>query len=80
MNSAKPQVAQWSTTCFGLSADTSPMELESLQAHLNTCKSMRGGQFGWQYSAREVTRFLSGRVISSLLVLVLVLSIVASVL
>lgn len=78
MNSVNPKFAQWSTASFGLSADTSPLELESLQAHLNSCKSVRGTPHRWQSSAQDVTRFVSGRVISTLLVLVVALAVVIS--
>jgi hypothetical protein len=78
MNSASTKFAKWSTTSFGLSADTSPMELESLQAHLSTCKHLRG-RFGWSYAAHDIHRFLSGRVISTSLVMLIALAAIASV-
>ena len=56
---------QWSTSSFGHSTDTSPVELQALGEHLQQCRS--GSRLhALQRGALAVHRFTSPRLVSTL--------------
>ncbi|WP_298829576.1 hypothetical protein [uncultured Piscinibacter sp.] len=62
----------WSTASFGEAADTSPMELSELGAHLEVCRSLSGQLFVLRCAAEGVRDFVAARFVTSLVVVALV--------
>ena len=62
----------WSTTSFGGSTDTSPMELRALGEHLSTCGN-RGRLFTLHCAAERVNQHVSARLVTTLAVVALLL-------
>ena len=58
----------WSTASFGGSADTSPMELDALGAHLSHCSAVHGRLFALYCAAERMNTYVSTRLITSLVV------------
>jgi len=58
----------WSTTSFGGSTDTSPMELDSLGAHLSHCSSIHGRFFAVHCAAERMNAYVSTRLVTSVVV------------
>jgi len=77
MHPASPRFAQWSTASFGHSSETSPLDLASLQAHIVSCSHGRSHALRWRLAAQDAHRFVCGRVISSLMVLGIALTLIA---
>lgn len=67
----------WSTSTFSNSADTSPMDLSVLGDHLDHCKGTQGRLFTLHCVAETLNRFLSSRLVTTLVVAAL-LMVVAS--
>ncbi|MBK7000087.1 MAG: hypothetical protein IPH35_08985 [Rhodoferax sp.] len=61
-------VAQWKTSSFGQSADTSPVDLDALQEHLTVCRKPQRAAFILQQSAKVLGGFLTARVMTTLVV------------
>ena len=74
-----PTPPQWSTAAFGTSADTSPMELDVLSGHVRRCTARRSGAQAVHFAAGSVMRFVLGRSITSVVLLVLLLGAAAAV-
>lgn len=79
MKQATPTPPPWSTAAFGTSADTSPMELDALSGHLQRCTVRRSGAQAMHFAAGSLLRFVLGRSVTSVVLLVLLLSAAASV-
>jgi hypothetical protein len=62
---AKPR---WSTSSFGDTADTSPMELSALGEHLDLCKGSRGRLFTLHCVAESMNGFVAPRFVTTLVV------------
>ena len=71
------QAARWNTSSFGSAADTSPMELAALGAHLRRCASARGALFPLKSAGETLERFAGPRIVT-IAVLFALLSILAS--
>jgi hypothetical protein len=71
MNHSLASNARWSTTSYGNSAVTSPMDLQSLQAHVVLCKEPQRFTFVLQQSGKVLGSFLTARVITTLVTVVL---------
>jgi len=63
----------WSTASFGDTVDTTPGELSSLGEHLTLCQSGSGRLFNMRCIAEATHRFVAGRMVTTLAVVVLVL-------
>ncbi len=63
-----PAHPSWSTTSIGGSTDTSPMELDSLGAHLSHCSAAHGRFFAVHCAAERMNAYVSTRLITSLAV------------
>jgi hypothetical protein len=57
---------RWSTSSFAATADTSPMELRELGAHLARCRGCRGRWFALQCAADTLHAFLVRRFVTTL--------------
>ena len=60
---------RWSTASFGHPADTSPMELSVLGAHLGRCQQSRGRWFTLHCLAEATHGALSPRLVTTLVAL-----------
>jgi hypothetical protein len=64
---------QWSTASFGDSADTSPMELSALGAHMAACKTLTGRLFAARCAAEAMHGFVASRIVTTLVVAALLI-------
>lgn len=62
---------RWSTSCFGHSCDTSPVELHALGSHLQQCQNSSTSLHALQRATQAVHGFVAQRFVSTLGVLVL---------
>lgn len=65
--------APWSTTSFGGSADTSPMELGVLGEHLSTCRGQQGRLLALRCAAQRLHVVVSARIVTSMVVAIALL-------
>ncbi len=65
----------WSTASFGDTADTSPMELSVLGAHMTACKTLKGPLFAARCTAEAMHGFVAGRMVTTLVVATLLIGI-----
>jgi len=66
MNFPSNTIPSWSTASFGDTADTSPMELSALGAHLNLCKALNGRLFAVRWMAELTHTFVTSRFVTTL--------------
>ena len=59
----------WATSTIDSAADTSPMDLSALGAHVDRCNGLRGRMFGLRCAADSLTGFLAPRIVTTLVVL-----------
>jgi hypothetical protein len=64
---------RWSTTSFGGSADTSPMELDALGQHLSACRGQQGRFLALRCAAERLHVFVAARLVTSLVAAAVVL-------
>ncbi|MEO7128333.1 MAG: hypothetical protein ABI040_05630 [Rhodoferax sp.] len=64
---------RWSTSSFGVTADTSPMELSALEHHLDLCRGERGRLFVVHCAVEVMHRALAPRFVTTLVVAALVI-------
>lgn len=62
---------RWDTASMGLPADLSLTERSALSDHLSLCGALRGPLQSLQAGANDMQGMLAGRVVTSLLVIVL---------
>jgi len=58
----------WSTSSFGDSTGTSPLELEALGEHLDRCRGARGRLFGLHCAAQSMHCFVAPRLVTTVVV------------
>ena len=63
----------WTTSSYGGTADTSPMELSALGEHLDHCKGLQGKLFALQCFAERMNGFMSARFVTTLVVVALLI-------
>ena len=63
----------WTTSSFGGTADTSPMELSALGEHLGHCKGVPGRLFALQCAVETMNGFVSARFVTTLVVVALLI-------
>jgi hypothetical protein len=68
MNTNTHAHPSWNTASFGDAADTSPMELSALGAHLDLCKGSRGRLFTLHCAAETMNAFVVPRFVTTLVV------------
>jgi hypothetical protein len=61
----------WATASFADTADTTPMELSALGAHVDRCNGSRGRMFGLQCVAEAVIGFVAPRFVTTAVVVAL---------
>lgn len=64
--SALDEGLRWSTSSFGHSTDTSPLELCALGEHLKQCQAGGRRWRAWQRGSQAVHGFMAARFVSSL--------------
>jgi hypothetical protein len=67
----------WATASINDAADTSPMELSALGAHVDRCNGSRGRMFGLQCVADAVHGFIAPRFVTTLIVIGFVFGVVS---
>jgi len=68
-----PCLARWSTAAFSDAADTSPVDLQSLSAHVQHCSGMPSHTERLQGAAHWASSVMRVRLMSCVVLLVLVL-------
>lgn len=63
----------WSTTSFGGSTDTSPMELDALAEHISACRRQQGRFLGLKCAAERLHAHVAARLVTSLVIAVALL-------
>jgi len=64
-----PPVPFWATSAIDGAADTSPMELSALGAHVDRCNGLRGRMFGLRCVADSVQGFIAPRLVTTLILI-----------
>lgn len=62
----------WATSSFADTADTTPMELSALGAHVDRCNGSRGRMFRLQCAADSMIAFVAPRLVTTVVVVALV--------
>jgi hypothetical protein len=70
----------WTTSSFGGTVDTSPIELSALGEHLHNCQGLQGRLFALRCAAETMNGFVSARFVTTLVVVALMLGAGASML
>jgi hypothetical protein len=65
--------SRWSTSSFGATADTSPMELAALGEHLDHCRAAPGGLSVLQYCGERLHGFVAARFVTTLFIVTLLM-------
>lgn len=65
----------WATASFADSADTTPMELSALGAHVDRCNGSRGRMFKLQCAADALTGFVAPRFVTTTVIVAVVLGV-----
>jgi hypothetical protein len=63
----------WTTSSFGGTTDTSPMELSALGEHLGQCKGVQGRLFALRCAVETMNGFVSARFVTTLVVVALLI-------
>jgi hypothetical protein len=71
MKSESLAAPSWTTSSFGSQVDTSPMELDALNEHLQHCNAQAGAVFRMRCAAEALNGFISTRFMTTLSLLVL---------
>lgn len=72
--------SRWSTASFGNAADTSPMELSALGAHLELCQRSHGRLFFLRCAAQTMHGLVVGRFVTTVVVVALLIGVLSMVL
>ena len=62
----------WATASYADAADTSPMELSALGAHVDRCNGSRGRMFGLQCAADSLIAFIAPRFVTTAVIVAFV--------
>ena len=62
----------WATSAIDGGADTLPMDLSALGAHVDRCNGLRGPMFGLRCAADTLSGFLAPRVVTTLVAIAIV--------
>ncbi|MEO6363570.1 MAG: hypothetical protein ABIO71_10100 [Caldimonas sp.] len=65
----------WDTASFADAGDTAPMDIRSLEAHVDHCNGSRGRWFAMQCAADAFLGFASARLVTTGLLVALVLGV-----
>lgn len=75
MNTQAMDKPCWSTSSFGDEADTSPLELDALGEHIQTCHGLKGRLFGLHSAAQTVNGFVASRFVTTLVLAALLVAV-----
>ncbi len=75
-----PRSAFWATAAIDGAADTSPMELFALGAHVDRCNGSRGRMFGLRCAADAIHGFIAPRFVTTLIAIGIVFGVASLVL
>lgn len=75
MNTQVTVAPSWSTASGGNAANVSPIELSALRAHLDLCNEVHGGRFALRHVAKMMRGFVTGRFVTTLSVLALLIGV-----
>ena len=67
----------WATASLDDAADTSPMELSALGAHVDRCKGSRGRMFALQCAADSAIAFIAPRFVTTAVIVAIVFGVVS---
>ena len=67
----------WATSSFADAADTTPLELSSLGAHVDCCNGSRGRMFALHCAADSLIGFIAPRFVTTLVVVVFAFGVVS---
>lgn len=62
----------WATSSYADAADTSPMELSALGAHVDRCNGSRGRMFALQCAADSLIAFIAPRFVTTTVIVAFV--------
>ena len=65
----------WATAAIADAADTTPMELSALGAHVDRCKGSRGRWFALQCAADSLIGFIAPRFVTTAVIVAIVFGI-----
>ncbi len=65
----------WATSAIDGDADTSPMDLCALGAHVDRCNGLRGPMFGLQCAADALSGFIAPRIVTTLVAIAIVIGV-----
>ncbi len=77
MKTHSVDIPNWSTSAYGTSADTSPMDLSALGDHLSLCQSPHARWLAMHSMAERVHGFAASRFVTTLALAALLLSAIA---
>lgn len=77
MTTQPVDIPNWSTSAFGTSAETTPMELSALGDHLNLCQSPHARWLAMHSVAERVHGFAASRFMTTLALAALLLAAIA---
>ena len=77
MNAQAVKLPRWSTASIANAADTSPMELWQLGAHVERCNGSRGRWFALRCAVDAVHEFVAPRFVTTLIIAGMTLGVVA---
>ena len=80
MNTPSIEVPLWSTSSYGDTADTSPMELSALGDHLDRCQALTGRLFNARCVAETMHGFVASRFVTTLAVATLLMGVASLIL
>ena len=63
---------RWATASFADAADTAPMELSALGAHVDRCNGSRGRMFGLRCTADSLIAFIAPRFVTTAVIVAFV--------
>ncbi len=75
--SSRTPFRPWATASFADAADTSPMELSALGAHVDSCKGSRGRMFALQCAADSLIGFIAPRFVTTAVIVAIVFGVVS---
>jgi hypothetical protein len=75
MKKNHPATPFWSTASFGHSADASAFEQSGLHEHMESCRGAHGRFFTLQCLAEATDRFVSARLVTTLVVAAFVIGV-----
>lgn len=75
LTATAPARPSWVTAAFPETAETTPMELSALGAHVDRCNGSRGRMFALRCAADTLVGFLAPRFVTTAVIVALVLGI-----